>query len=190
MTGPSDRLLDVVVELVATRGMAGVTIREVASRAGVSIGAVQHHFPTRDALLVAAMRRVGERFRERLTAVVGVDAAPARALRLLARALAGIGPEHRGDAAVWLAFVSHAVVHEPTAAIHREEWSEVEGVIAFLIAAHRQAEVHEVSDDAAALLALLDGVAVAAAVEPGRMAAARALRIVDVAVDQALSSSG
>ena len=186
VTGPSDRLLDVVVELVATRGMAGVTIREVAGRAGVSIGAVQHHFPTKDALLLAAMRRVGERFRDQMAAVVAADETPARALRLFAHALACIGQDDRDDAAVWLAVVSHAVVHEPTAAVHREEWSEVESVIAFLIAAHRQVEVHQVSDDAAALLALLDGVAIAVVVEPGRMPLARAVRIVDVAVDRAL----
>lgn len=51
---------DVAMELFAERGAAGVTIREVASAAGVSPGLVMHHFGSRDGLKDAVDRRAAE----------------------------------------------------------------------------------------------------------------------------------
>jgi AcrR family transcriptional regulator len=54
------RLLEAAVECLAERGMAGSTVSVVAERAGVSRGAAQHHFPTREELFLAAVRYVSE----------------------------------------------------------------------------------------------------------------------------------
>jgi AcrR family transcriptional regulator len=50
-----ERLLEAALELFAARG-PGVSLREVASKAGVGVGTVYRHFPSRDALLEAAYR--------------------------------------------------------------------------------------------------------------------------------------
>lgn len=52
------RLLDAAVGCLAERGVAGATVGVVAERAGVSRGAAQHHFPTREELLLAALRHM------------------------------------------------------------------------------------------------------------------------------------
>ncbi|RJL32479.1 TetR/AcrR family transcriptional regulator [Bailinhaonella thermotolerans] len=49
------RLLDAAVECLASRGWAGTTVAVVAERAGVSRGAAQHHFRTREDLVTAAV---------------------------------------------------------------------------------------------------------------------------------------
>ncbi|MGL5817052.1 MAG: TetR/AcrR family transcriptional regulator, partial [Phycicoccus sp.] len=67
MPAPSARIVDAVIDLVAERGMEGVSVRAVAGRAGVSIGAVQHHFPTKEAMLLAANDRIGTVVVERIT---------------------------------------------------------------------------------------------------------------------------
>lgn len=54
------RLLDAAVECLAELGWSGSTIAIVAQRAGVSRGAAQHHFPTRDEMYTAAIRHVAE----------------------------------------------------------------------------------------------------------------------------------
>ena len=54
------RLLDAAVECLAELGWSGSTIAVVAQRAGVSRGAAQHHFPTREELFTAAIRHVAE----------------------------------------------------------------------------------------------------------------------------------
>lgn len=52
------RLLDATVELVAERGYAATTTVQVAERAGVSRGALLHHFPSKNDLVIAAVEQV------------------------------------------------------------------------------------------------------------------------------------
>jgi len=60
------RLLEAAVACLAAHGWAGSTVLVVAERAGVSRGAAQHHFPTREDLFTAAVEYVAE---ERSTAI-------------------------------------------------------------------------------------------------------------------------
>jgi len=60
------RLLEAAVECLAELGWNGSTVTVVAERAGVTRGAAQHHFPTREDLFTAAVEHVTA---ERLAAV-------------------------------------------------------------------------------------------------------------------------
>ncbi|MER6362345.1 TetR/AcrR family transcriptional regulator [Kitasatospora sp. NPDC001527] len=69
------RLLAAAVDCLAELGWNGSTVAVVAERAGVSRGAAQHHFPTREDLFTAAVEHVTA---ERLAAVrAHADALPA-----------------------------------------------------------------------------------------------------------------
>jgi AcrR family transcriptional regulator len=52
------RLLESAVDSLAELGWNGSTVAVVAARAGVSRGAAQHHFPTREDLFAAAVEQV------------------------------------------------------------------------------------------------------------------------------------
>lgn len=52
------RLLDATAELLATEGFAATTTMSVAERAGVSRGALLHHFPSKNDLVVASVAHV------------------------------------------------------------------------------------------------------------------------------------
>jgi AcrR family transcriptional regulator len=52
------RILDAAVECLVERGYAKTTVEEVARRAGVSLGAERHHFPSKIALLTHAVRHL------------------------------------------------------------------------------------------------------------------------------------
>ncbi len=65
------RLLDATVECLVERGFAGTSTTLVSQRAGVSRGAQLHHFPSKSALVLAAV--------EHLTAVRGAELARAAA---------------------------------------------------------------------------------------------------------------
>jgi AcrR family transcriptional regulator len=54
------RLLDATVECLVTYGYAGTTTHRVAEVAGVTRGAQVHHFPSREALVVAAIEHLAE----------------------------------------------------------------------------------------------------------------------------------
>jgi AcrR family transcriptional regulator len=55
------RLLEATVECLVERGWSGTTTTVVATRAGVSRGAQLHHYPTRTALVTAAVEHLAER---------------------------------------------------------------------------------------------------------------------------------
>lgn len=54
------RLLEAAIECLAEVGWSGSTVAVVAERAGVSRGAAQHHFPTREDLVTSAVEFVTE----------------------------------------------------------------------------------------------------------------------------------
>lgn len=54
------RLLESAVTCLAEHGWSGSTVSVVAEHAGVSRGAAQHHFPTREDLFTAAVEYVAE----------------------------------------------------------------------------------------------------------------------------------
>lgn len=55
------RVLDATIACLVELGYCGTTTIEVQKRAGVSRGALLHHFPSRSAMMVAAVEHLGRR---------------------------------------------------------------------------------------------------------------------------------
>lgn len=93
------RLLEAAVACLAESGWAGSTVSVVAERAGVSRGAAQHHFPTREDLFTAAVEYVAE---QRSTAL---RALPAQDRAAVVAALVDLytGPLFRAALHLWVA---------------------------------------------------------------------------------------
>jgi len=180
---PSDRLLQVVVDLLVSEGFEGVSVRKVASAADVSIGAVQHHFRTKDAMLQAAMELASREFQDRLSREIPPNTSPETALRVVAGELLGLGDGARPASVLWVVRLARAAVDPGTAAQHAREWQDVESLLlALVVAAHPERDGDWAIDQAGSLLALIDGLATSALVEPGRMPPDRARRLLDLAL--------
>ncbi|MEU2874277.1 TetR/AcrR family transcriptional regulator [Streptomyces olivoreticuli] len=101
------RLLEAAVECLAEYGWAGSTVSVVAERAGVSRGAAQHHFRTREDLFTAAVEYVAEQrlaaLRNALTPVQLISG-PARTYGAV-QELVGLftGPLFRAALQLWIA---------------------------------------------------------------------------------------
>jgi len=81
------RILDAVVESIAEVGLLRTTASEIARRAGVTWGAVQHHFGDKDELLAAVLEDGFERFAVRFEDLAGADSGlAARAAAFVDRA--------------------------------------------------------------------------------------------------------
>jgi AcrR family transcriptional regulator len=80
------RLLDAAVAVFAERGADDVSLEEIARRAGVGIGTLYRHFPTRQALLEAVYRDQVDGMRAKADALLGSDS-PSDALAEWLRAL-------------------------------------------------------------------------------------------------------
>ncbi|MFF1376574.1 TetR/AcrR family transcriptional regulator [Streptomyces sp. NPDC058308] len=93
------KLLEAAVSCLAEHGWAGSTVSVVAERAGVSRGAAQHHFPTREDLFTAAVEYVAE---QRSTAL---RALPAQDRASVVAALVDLytGPLFRAALHLWVA---------------------------------------------------------------------------------------
>jgi AcrR family transcriptional regulator len=103
------RLLEAAVACLAEHGWSGSTVTVVAERAGVSRGAAQHHFPTREDLFTAAVEHVAEKRSAALRAVLPGQApaaagSPART-RAVVESLVGLytGPLFRAALQLWVA---------------------------------------------------------------------------------------
>lgn len=62
-----DQILDAAFELFATDGVRATTIAAVAERVGLSEAGLLHHFPSKDALLLAVLSRADTSFPEEET---------------------------------------------------------------------------------------------------------------------------
>jgi AcrR family transcriptional regulator len=60
------RLIEAVVDSIAELGVQGATAQVIVARAGITWGAVQHHFRGKDGLLLAVLEDSFVRFAERL----------------------------------------------------------------------------------------------------------------------------
>jgi AcrR family transcriptional regulator len=63
-----EHVLEAVEMLIDTRGLDGVSIREVANAAGISIGSVQYYCRSKEEMLVMAYQAVAQRIQLRVEA--------------------------------------------------------------------------------------------------------------------------
>jgi AcrR family transcriptional regulator len=95
------RLLDAAVVVFAERGADDVSLEEIARRAGVGIGTLYRHFPTRQALLEAVYRGQVEAMRVKADELLRSDS-PSEALADWLRALSAFSSTKRSLTAALL----------------------------------------------------------------------------------------
>ncbi|MFF8713995.1 TetR/AcrR family transcriptional regulator [Streptomyces sp. NPDC015184] len=165
-------IAEAVCRLADERGLEGVTLRDVAARAQVSMGAVQRCFRTKEEMLVFTLGHIGEQVGERVRArLVRSPAQSARtALGHAATEVSLLEEEHHAEARVWLAFLAQAAVDESLARTLRSNYAALQGVFVRLAAeaARTTGDVEGTGDaegaapfdplvEARTLLALADG---------------------------------
>jgi TetR/AcrR family transcriptional repressor of bet genes len=105
-----------VLRLVSTRGVEAASLRTVAAEAGVSMGAVQHYFTTKDEMLHFALAYGNTLLAERATRLMADQqpATPRETFRLFCTLLVPLDEESRAGARLWAGLISRACVDEPT----------------------------------------------------------------------------
>ena len=161
-------LAEAVWQVVRRDGVEGASVRAVAREAGWSPGALRHYFPTQSDLLAAAMRAVVDRIDTRLGSFRTTGAAaevPGTLLQLLPP-----DAERRAENEVWLAFTLRALVDDDLRQLHRDVDRMLLAVcrwaIKTLAAARGGGDRWDVALESARLHALMDGLAVHAALAP------------------------
>jgi AcrR family transcriptional regulator len=105
-------IAEAVFTVIGSRGFEAVSLRDVADQAGVSMGAVQHYFPSKNDMLLFALSHMRARVLARVQHDVAALEAPSRRdmLRAGFRAMLPVDEPSRQEAAVNIAFFSAATV--------------------------------------------------------------------------------
>ncbi len=165
----TERLAEVMVELVAEGGLEALSVRAVAQRGDVSIGTVQYHFPTKEAMLEQAFRQVVGRVSRRALATQEQD--PVSRLVATLHQLLPLDDERLVEARVVMAFSAAAAVHPGLAAVQEEVLRDVLAALARCFAQDRGATTTNDQDRTRARVALAttDGLALHAISAPGTL---------------------
>ncbi|MDQ0324158.1 AcrR family transcriptional regulator [Rhodopseudomonas julia] len=156
-------LIQATLDLIAEKGLKGITVREVAARAGVTNGLIRHYFSGKTQLIEAAYQSVMEGMTEAAKAAVADTEGDAKS-RLRHFIAANLTPPVADPRALslWATFISLIHVDPAMAAIHRAGYlqfrRELEDLIASLFAEiGRDAEAAERVRLAIQINALIDG---------------------------------
>lgn len=177
------QMAEAVCRLAARNGLEGVTLRQVAAEAGVSMGMVQHYFKTKDQILLFATGVMNTRTERRVTeAVAALEARgglTARAgLRALLSAFVPADDDSRFDAPLRVAFFARAITEPALAVPLGEGITALDDYVASLLTdARRSGEIPGPIDprqEAVSLLSLADGLMVRVLLDPAKADAALA----------------
>jgi AcrR family transcriptional regulator len=123
-TATPRRLAEAAVRVVARDGFDVLSVRTVAREAGVAAGTVQHHYATRERLLLAAFDYTVEVLENRIGSSAPSGAAldePIRPhLRRLLREMLPLDEQRRQECVVWVALTAAAAAHPELSDAHRK----------------------------------------------------------------------
>lgn len=99
------QLIDATMKCIARKGMASVTLADVAKEAGLSQGIVNLHFESKDNLLTETLRNLADEYKTQFDKALA-KSGPAAADKLLALMEMDLRPSicDRNKVAVWFAF--------------------------------------------------------------------------------------
>jgi AcrR family transcriptional regulator len=172
-----------VWRLASRDGLDAVTMRRVAAEAGWSTGAVAHYFEDKEQLLLFAFETVADRVGRRVVRAAERIRDPLELLRAQLVEGLPLDTERRAEVRVWFAFLGLAETRPELARAGRDAYRVWRQRVAKTLgAAQRQGVVDgsiDADQEAAALIALVDGLAIQATFDARAIGAARQLEIVD-----------
>lgn len=113
------KFAEAVIRLVAREGLEGLTMRAVASEAGLSYGSLFHYFDSKDDLLMHAVRYSTSQQTRRVNDFT-IRFNGLKALECLMCDDALVDETSREDSLVWLAFLYKAALKESFAQMHAD----------------------------------------------------------------------
>jgi len=179
--GRRERVTSAVLAVADSQGLDRVTVREVAARAEVSIGTVQHYFPTKDAMLVAAFEEVVRRIRARIEAITLSAQTRGNVLSVL-QELLPLDDERATEVRVQLAFNARAMTDPDLAAVQRTILAELHAGLAHVLASLPGTTEADAGTAAHVLVATADGLALHAVTTDGWLSATEQQRALGRAV--------
>jgi TetR/AcrR family transcriptional repressor of bet genes len=103
------QLLDAALNVVARRGLSGITVNDIADEAGCSYGVIAFHFKTKERLLLAVLDLLANNYEKVwLDAMASASASPVEKLRVVVDVDFDPRVAKSKHLAVWMAFWAEA----------------------------------------------------------------------------------
>ncbi len=192
-----EALIDATLRCLKRYGHAGVSVRRISAAAGVSIGLINHHFPSKSGLVAVTYEALALSLQDSIRAQAENRAASPRA-RLSGFFRASFSPEILDPQLfnVWLVFWS-MVAHSPEIrAVHDRTYGKYRSILESLLgqlAISGEAPKFKLRPAAIALSALLDGLWVELSLSPTNFKAREAIALcedwVNATVQRRLSAT-
>jgi AcrR family transcriptional regulator len=173
-TARREEIAEALWRVVRRDGIRAASVRTIAAEAGWSAGAVRYYFPDQDGLLSFAMDLVSRRVTERVSAIEPKGSIETVVLRYFDEVLP-LDAERRAEFDVWLAFMAQAraesgagTLQEHVDTVHNGLRQLCESLLRSLADAGVLKEGLDLRREVEVLHALLDGLALHAAIQPDR----------------------
>jgi TetR/AcrR family transcriptional repressor of bet genes len=184
-------LADAVVGVVVEHGLDAVSMRTVARQAGVSVGAVQHHFASKDELLLAAYRRAIDQVSTRARRHAERTTNPAVYIRALLHELLPLDKRRDAELRVAVAFTARSVHNPRLAELYTHGYRRLVDAVADAlheaIARGQAAPGIDARRAATQVVALVDGLAWHALCAPSELTTVNAVAALDAHLAHLLS---
>lgn len=183
---PIKRIVDAVCEVIADEGVANVSMRKVAERAGATIGLITHHFPSRAAMVQAAVEHAWDKSKKEIRWPTTLDRDEIIACL---ESFLPIEPSRRRQLSVWLAFWALTQTSPELQAIHQgiHSFMRDKHVKWIRLLGHSLTDARRMAD---ALLVQCDGTLVYALLDEKYWTPEHQRAIVAEAVDRVLNGAG
>jgi AcrR family transcriptional regulator len=174
-----ETVLRAAAQAIADLGYANVRVTDIAERAQMTPGHVTYYFPSKNDLLLLAIRRSEEQLVEESRAWLATIEDPWQRLQQLIRLSAADGVQDEGWS-LWLQVWANGMVDDSVSAEHRQldlRWFEI--LIELIEYGRDRGAFHvdDVADAAEIVSAMIDGLSIQVTVGSGRVDRDRALRL-------------
>jgi AcrR family transcriptional regulator len=172
-----------VWRLASREGLEAITVRRVAAEAGWSTGALVHYFRDKEELIRFAFELTADRVARRIEAAAATSTGPLDLARTMLAEALPLDRDRRTEVRLWFAFLGLALTRPVLARAQRDAYRAWRRMLAATL---REAQERgdlapdlDCEREAAALIALADGLAVQATFEPRALPPRRQLELVD-----------
>jgi TetR/AcrR family transcriptional repressor of bet genes len=114
-TGRRQSLIDAAILTIGEQGSLDVSVREIATRAGMSTALAFHYFGGKDGIIIETMRHLLREFAQEVRAGLERATNPRERLEAVVRASFAASQFERTTIAAWLVFYLHAYSSPPAA---------------------------------------------------------------------------
>ncbi|RZQ65156.1 TetR family transcriptional regulator [Amycolatopsis suaedae] len=174
------QIADALLRIIDAEGLEAVNLRQVARQAGVSMGAVQHYFRTKDEMLLFALDYVSERGGERIRARLESDSPHRVVLREVLAEFIPADDTRRAELRVSTAFLARGLVDDRVTEHVRQGYAGIHGLLTLLV--RRASGAVDPEQTAVTLFALAEGLGDQVLV--GHLDATAALAVLDAQLER------